>query len=100
MFFETINYRGFDRLPRKVASSILAESLVHSYIQDKARGLRMKSFIPNLQNNVWTVDANGITPILKCSDTQECFYMCDKLNEGENDARMANNHNNSARSRA
>ena len=43
----------------------------------------MKSFIPDVKNNVCTVDENGITPLMQCSDSQECFYMCERLNEVE-----------------
>jgi hypothetical protein len=60
----------------------------------------VKRFIPDVKNNVCTVDENGITPLMKCSDTQECFYMCDILNEVKEHDRMANNRNNSAASRA
>ena len=63
----------------------------------------MKGFFPDVKNNVCTVDENGITPLMKCSDSQECFYMCDRLNEVdevENNDRMANNKHNSAGSRA
>ena len=41
----------------------------------------MKGFFPDVKNNVCTVDENGITPLMQCSDSQECFYMCDRLNE-------------------
>ena len=60
----------------------------------------MKSFIPDVKNNVCTVDENGITPLMQCSDSQECFYMCDRLNEVEKNDRMVNNKHNSAGSRA
>ena len=60
----------------------------------------MKRFIPDVENNVCTEDANGIYPQMKCSDAQECFYMCDRLNEAEKNDRMVNNKYNSAGSRA
>jgi len=56
----------------------------------------MKRFIPDVKNNVCTVDENGITPLMQCSDSQECYYMCDRLNEVEkNDFRdkSKNRHN-------
>ena len=56
----------------------------------------MKRFIPDVKNNVCTFDENGITPLMKCSDSQECYYMCDRLNEVEkNDFRdkSKNRHN-------
>lgn len=48
----------------------------------------MKSFIPDIKNNVCTVDANGITPALHCDSAEECFYYCDRLNEAEKDDRI------------
>jgi hypothetical protein len=60
----------------------------------------MKSFIPDVKNNICTVDENGITPLMQCSDSQECFYMCDKLNEAEKNDRMANNRDKRAGTRA
>jgi hypothetical protein len=60
----------------------------------------MKRFIPDVKNNVCTVDENGITPFIPCSDIEECFYMCDRLNEVEKNDRMVNNRDNSAASRA
>ena len=47
----------------------------------------MKIFIPDVKNNVCTVDENGITPLMRCSDIEECFYMCDKLNGVEKNDR-------------
>jgi len=47
----------------------------------------MKRFIPDVKNNVCTVDENGMTPLMQCSDSQECFYMCDKLNGAEKNDR-------------
>lgn len=47
----------------------------------------MKRFIPDVKNNVCTVDENGITPLMQCSDSQECYYMCDRLNEVEKNDR-------------
>ena len=55
----------------------------------------MKRFIPDVKNNVCVVDENGITPFIKCSDVEECFYYCDRFNEGEKNDRMVNNGNNS-----
>ena len=48
----------------------------------------MKRFIPDVKNNVCTVDANGITPQMQCSSTEECFYYCDRLNEVEKNDRI------------
>ena len=55
----------------------------------------MKRFIPDVENNVCTVDANGITPLMQCSDAEECFYYCDRFNEDEKDDRTKskNQHN-------
>ena len=47
----------------------------------------MKRFIPDVKNNVCTVDANGITPMMHCSSSEECFYYCDRFNKGEKDDR-------------
>ncbi len=60
----------------------------------------MKRFIPDVKNNVCVVDENGITPFIRCSDVEECFYYCDRLNKVEKHDRMVNNRNNSAGSRA
>ena len=60
----------------------------------------MKSFIPDVKNNVCTVDANGITPIMQCDSLEECFHICDRLNGAEKDDRMVNDRDNSAGSRA
>jgi len=59
----------------------------------------MKRFIPDVKNNVCTVDANGITPLMQCSDAEECFYYCDRFNEGEKDDQMVNNKNKSPTAR-
>jgi hypothetical protein len=57
----------------------------------------MKRFIPDVKNNVCTVDENGITPLMQCSDSQECYYMCDRLNEVEkNDRAKSENRYNKA----
>ena len=55
----------------------------------------MKIFIPDVKNNVCVVDENGITHFIKCSDVEECFYYCDRLNKVEKYDRMVNNGNNS-----
>jgi hypothetical protein len=53
-----------------------------------------KRFIPDVKNNVCTVDENGITPLMKCSDSQECFYMCDRMNEvNENEKQRTDSEN-------
>ncbi len=49
----------------------------------------MKRFIPDVNNNVCTVDANGITPLMQCSSPEECFYYCDRFNEGEKDEQLS-----------
>ena len=58
----------------------------------------MKRFIP-IDNNVCTVDANGITPLMQCSSPEECFYYCDRFNEGEKDDQLANSKNKSTTAR-
>ncbi len=50
----------------------------------------MKVFIPDVKNNVCTVDENGITPLMRCSDIEECFYMCDRLNKAGKDGAKRN----------
>ena len=50
----------------------------------------MKSFIPDVKNNVCTVDANGITKLMKCDSVEECFYYCDKLNKVESNDKLVN----------
>ena len=56
--------------------------------------IKMKVFIPDVKNNVCTVDENGITPLMRCSDIEECFYMCDRLNEvGKNEAKRNSSKN-------
>ena len=54
----------------------------------------MKRFIPDVKNNVCTVDENGITQFVKCSDIEECFYMCDRLNEVEKNEQQRNSNKN------
>ena len=51
----------------------------------------MKQFIPNIRNEVCTVDGNGIVPLMKCSDYEECFYYCTRFNEGEKNDRNRTN---------
>lgn len=45
----------------------------------------MKRFIPDVKNNVCTVDVKGITPLMQCGSPEECFYYCDRFNEDEKD---------------
>ena len=54
----------------------------------------MKRFIPDVKNNICTVDENGITPLMRCSDSQECYYKCDRLNEVEKNERQRSGNRN------
>lgn len=60
----------------------------------------MKRFIPDVKNSVCTAGANGITPLMKCSSAEECFYYCDRFNEDEKHDRMGNNKYKRTGSRA
>jgi hypothetical protein len=50
----------------------------------------MKRFIPDAKNNVLLVDSNGITKIDHCGSAEECFYICDRLNEVESNEKQRN----------
>lgn len=51
----------------------------------------MKRFIPDVKNNVCTVDANGIRPQMRCSCAEECEYICKRFNEDEEHDQLAIN---------
>lgn len=57
----------------------------------------MKGFIPDVKNNVCVVDENGITHFIKCSDVEECFYYCDRLNKAGKHERQRDSSKNTFR---
>ena len=57
----------------------------------------MKRYIPDVKNNVCTVDANGITPLMECSCAKECEYICNRFNEGEEHDQLAINRSKPTR---
>ena len=45
--------------------------------------MTVKKFIPDVSNNVCSVDSNGTIAIMKCCDMDECLYYCTRFNKGE-----------------
>ena len=48
----------------------------------------MKSFIPDVKNNVLLVGSNGITIFMHCESLEECFHLCSGLNGAEKNDRI------------
>ena len=64
---------------------IIVATINSSFLYTDLTGslIMTRRFIPDVRNNVCTVDANGVTPQMKCSCAEECEYYCKRFNEDE-----------------
>ena len=81
---------------------IIVATINSSFLYTDLTGslIMKKRFIPGEDNNVMVVDANGETKFTHCDSKEECCHLCSGLNGAEKDDRMANNNDNTTRSRA